>query len=389
MRRIVPLLVLLLLAGAAWWAYPLLQPLLRFGALPRNLEQPLTVLVLGVAPEYKYYHQRAPEDFRGLSDVNLLVRFDPKAKRVAVLSIPRDVYVRIPGYGWYIINHANKFGGPELTKQVVTDLTGVEIDAYVAVSVEAIRNGVDALGGITVCVEKPMQYRDTAAKLDINLEPGCQHLNGVQAEGYLRFRHDALGDIGRIQRQQAFFNALKQQLLTPAGLLRIPQAIASVEQNIRTDLTRDQIASLMGFAAQQPQLVSLLTPGQFGQGWEVNRAELGKLVQRYFGDTPTTSQATLEDLRGQQAVVLYTAPQEAAAIEMRRKLRELGLRVLLREVESAPPQSEVLSNGAIELAQVLGEAIGMPSRVSGEAVLYADLTVRIGADFTSPNGQNQ
>lgn len=389
MRRIVPLLVLFLLIGAAWWAYPLLQPLLRYGSLPRNLDRPLTVLVLGVAPEYKYYHQRAPEDFRGLSDVNLLVRFDPATKHINVLSIPRDVYVRIPGYGWYILNHANKFGGPDLARQVVSNLMGIEIDAYVAVSVEAIRNGVDALGGVTVCVEKPMQYKDTAAKLDINLEPGCQLLNGMQAEGYLRFRHDALGDIGRIQRQQSFFNALKQQILTPAGLLRIPQAIASVEQNIRTDLTREQIASLMGFAAQQPKLVSLLTPGQFGQGWEVNRAELGKLVLRYFADTPTTSQATLQDLRGQQAVVLYAAPQEAAAIEMRRKLRELGLRVLLREVESAPPQSEVISNGAAELAQALGEAIGMPSRVSGEAVLYADLTVRIGADLASPNGQNQ
>ncbi len=387
MRRVVPLLVLILLGGLAWWAYPLLQPLLRYGSLPRNLEKPLTVLVLGVAPEYKYYHQRAPENFRGLSDVNLLVRFDPTGKQINVLSIPRDVYVRIPGYGWYIINHANKFGGPDLAKQVVSDLTGVAIDGYVAVSVEAIRNGVDALGGVTVCVEKPMQYKDTAAKLDINLEAGCQHLNGTQAEGYLRFRHDALGDIGRIQRQQTFFNALKQQILTPAGLLRIPQAIASVEQNIRTDLTREQIASLMGFAAQQPQLVSLLTPGQFGQGWEVNRAELNKLVQRYFSDAPTTAEATLEDLKGQQAVVLYAAPQEAAAIEMRRKLRELGLRVLLREVESAPPRSEVIANGAGELAQLLGEAIGLPSRVSGESVLYADLTVRIGADFAGANGQ--
>jgi LCP family protein required for cell wall assembly len=388
MRRIVPLLILALLIGAAWWAYPLLQPLLRYGTLPRNLERPLTVLLLGVAPEYKYYHQRAAENFRGLSDVNLLVRFDPNTKRIVVLSIPRDVYVRIPGYGWYIINHANKFGGPELAKQVVSDLTGVEIDAYLAVSVEAIRNGVDALGGVTVCVEKPMKYKDTAAKLDIDLEPGCQHLSGAQAEGYLRFRHDALGDIGRIQRQQNFFHALKQQILSPGGLLRIPQAIASVEQNIRTDLTREQIASLMGFAMQQPQLVSLLMPGQFGQGWEVDRAQLKMLVERYFSDTSVIAKATLEDLRGREAVVLYAAPQEAAAIEMRGRLRELGLRVLLREVQSVPPRSEVLANGASELAEALGIALGLPWRISGEAALYTDLTVRIGADF-APNGQSQ
>jgi len=389
MRRFVALSALVLLIGTVWWASPLLQPLMRYGSLPRNLDRPLTILVLGVAPEYKYYHQRAPEDFRGLSDVNLLVRFDPATKHVVVLSIPRDVYVQIPGYGWYILNNANKFGGPGLAKQVVSSLTGVKIDGFVAASVEAIRYGVDALGGITVCVERPLQYNDTAAKLNIDLQPGCQPLNGMQAEGYLRFRHDALGDIGRIQRQQAFFNALKQQILTPAGLLRMPQAIASVEQHTRTDLTRDQIASLMLFAAQQPQLVSLLMPGQFGQGWEVNRAELDRLAQRYFSDNPTIFQATQQDLRGRQAVVLYAAPQEVAAIEMRRRLQDLGMRVLLREVESAPPRSEVISNGASELAQVLGEAIGMPSRVSGESVLQADLTIRISTDFVGPNGPQQ
>ncbi|WP_027881617.1 LCP family protein [Meiothermus rufus] len=383
MRRFFLLLFVVLLAGVAWWAYPLLQPLLRFGAMPRPLEGPLTVLVLGVAPEYKYYHQRAPEDFRGLSDVNLLVRFDPQAKRIAVLSIPRDVYVRIPGYGWYILNHANKFGGPELAKEVVRDLTGLEIDGYVALSVEAIREGIDALGGLEVCVEKPMQYKDTAARLEIDLQPGCQHLNGAQAEGFLRFRHDALGDIGRIQRQQAFFNALKEQLLTPAGLLRLPQAIARVEPHIRTDLSREQMASLMFFAAQQPQMVSLLTPGRFGRGWEVDQAELSRLIQRYFDQAEAPLQASLEDLRGRQVAVLYPAAQEQAALELRSRLRELGLRVLLREVETTPPQSVVLANGEAGLAQALAEALGLPYRVSGEAALYADLTVRLGTDPVS------
>ncbi|MCS7058872.1 MAG: LCP family protein [Meiothermus sp.] len=383
MRRFVLWGFLLALVGVGWWAYPLLQPLLRYGALPRKLNEPLNVLVLGVAPEYKYYHQRAPENFRGLSDVNLLVRFDPRAHRISVLSIPRDVYVQIPGYGWHIINHANKLGGPELAKAVVQNLTGVGVDAYVAVSVDAIRSGVDALGGLEVCVEKTMRYRDTAARLEINLEPGCQRLNGVQAEGYLRFRHDPLGDIGRIQRQQNFFNALKQQLLSPAGLLRLPQALAQVEPHIRTDLTREEIGALLGFLATRPELVSLLTPGQFGRGWEVNREELRRLVERYFSDAAPAE--TARDLRGRLAVVLYAAPQEAQATDLRNRLRELGLRVLLREVESPPPKSEVLTNGEAGLAQALGEALGLPYRVSGEAALYSDLTVRLGTDLSKPD----
>ncbi|RDI95688.1 LytR family transcriptional regulator [Meiothermus sp. QL-1] len=380
MRRFLLLLLLLLLAGAAWWAYPLLQPLLRFGALPRPLEAPLTVLVLGVAPEYKGHHQRAPEDFRGLSDANLLVRFDPKARRISVLSIPRDTYVRIPGYGWYILNHANKFGGPELAKEVVENLTGVAIDAYVSVSVEAIRSGIDALGGVEVCVEKAMQYKDTAAKLEIDLKPGCQRLSGAQAEGYLRFRHDALGDIGRIQRQQNFFNALKRELLSPAGLLRVPQAIASVEPHIRTDLTREEIGSLLGFLATRPELVSLLTPGQFGRGWEVHQGELKRLVDRYFSEAPPPT-LSLQDLAGQRVVVQYAAAQAAQAGQVRDRLRGLGFRVLLHEIESPPPRSEVLTNGEAEAARLLAESLGLPYRVSGEAALYSEFTVRVGPDL--------
>jgi polyisoprenyl-teichoic acid--peptidoglycan teichoic acid transferase len=380
--RFMPWLIGLMLLALGWWAYPLVGSLIRYGSLPRNLNQPMTILVMGVAPEYKYYHQRKAEDFRGLSDVNLLVRLDPIQNRVSILSVPRDIWVEIPEYGERLINHANKFGGPELAKQVFAQFAGVPIDAYIAVSVESIRQGVDALGGIDVCVEKSMQYRDTAAKLEIDLSPGCQKLNGVQAEGYLRFRHDALGDIGRVQRQQAFFQAVKQQVLSPAGLVNLPRTLAAVEASTRTDLSREQIASILGFATKQPRLVSLLTPGQFGRGWEVNKPELVKLVEQYFSQEPSpASQAALADLSGRSAVVLYAAAEEAAAVQMRINLRKLGLRVLLREIESAPPTSEVISSQSETLAQVLADTLGLPSRVSGEAALYADLAVRLGPGY--------
>ncbi|MZP87928.1 LytR family transcriptional regulator, partial [Escherichia coli] len=137
------------------------------------------------------------------------------------------VWVLLPGHGWHKVNAASPLGGPELMKEAVARITGVRPDRYVVVSLEALRRGVDALGGVRVCVEKPMRYQDQAAGLVIDLEPGCQVLSGAQAEGYLRFRKDALGDIGRIQRQQAFFHALKDQLFSLPGLLRLPRAVAA------------------------------------------------------------------------------------------------------------------------------------------------------------------
>ncbi|WP_114312569.1 LCP family protein [Thermus caldifontis] len=380
MRRYLLLFLGLLLLGLAFWAYPLVGPLLRQGAFPNpaGLEEPLTLLVYGSSPEYAGYHRRAPERFRGLADTILLVRLDPGANRVVVLSIPRDVWVNLPGYGWHKVNAASPLGGPELMKEAVARITGVRADRYVVVSTEALRRGVDALGGVRVCVEKPMRYRDTAAGLSINLEPGCQVLDGEKAEGYLRFRKDALGDIGRIQRQQAFFHALKEQALSPSGLLRLPRAVAAVEPHFQTDLTREERGAILGFAMKGPELVSLLLPGSFGGGgWTVDRQALDTLLAVYFAGEGVAQAA---EVSGKLVALVYGPGQEALAERAREKLHALGLRVILHPVDLKPGRTEVLENGPGVLARSLGEALGIPYRISGEAVLGADLTLRLGEE---------
>jgi LCP family protein required for cell wall assembly len=379
-RRFILLLLLASLVALGLWAYPLVGPVVRHGALPapEGLKAPLTLLVYGSSPEYVGYHRRAPERFRGLADTILLVRLDPLAQRVVVLSIPRDVWVELPGHGWHKVNAASPLGGPELMKEAVARLTGIRAERYLVVSTEALRRGVDALGGVRVCVEKPMRYRDMAAGLDINLEPGCQVLNGEQAEGYLRFRKDALGDIGRIQRQQAFFHALKEQLLSPAGLLRLPRVVAAVEPYVRTDLTRGEKGAILGFAMKRPGLVSLLLPGRFAGGWAVDQEALRELVAFYFTGEGGTGEAELD---GRLVALVYGPGQEALAERARERLRALGLRVLAHPVDLAPSRTEVLENGPGRLAEALAQELGVPFRVSGEAILGADLTLRLGGDL--------
>lgn len=382
MRRAFLGLLLLLLVALALWAYPLLGPAVRQGALPsrEGLRAPLTLLVYGSSPEYSGYHKRAPERFRGLADTILLVRLDPGANRVVLLSIPRDVWVNLPGFGWHKVNAASPLGGPELMKEAVAQITGVRPERYVVVSLEALRKAVDALGGVRVCVERPMRYVDTAAGLSIDLKPGCQVLGGEEAEGYLRFRKDALGDIGRVQRQQAFFHALKDQLLSPAGLLRLPRAVAAVEPYVKTDLTREERGAILGFATRRPELVSLLLPGRFGGGgWEVDREALRGLLEAYFGQGASPGEVALE---GRLVALVYGPGQEALAERAREKLHRLGLRTLLHPVDLPPSRTEVLENGPGLLAQALGKALGVPHRVSGEAVLGADLTLRLGGEVS-------
>ncbi|MER3603070.1 MAG: LytR family transcriptional regulator [Thermus sp.] len=377
MRRVLGILFLAAFSALAIWLYPLVRPVAKYGALPKTLDEPLNLLVLGVTPEYVGYHKKAPERFQGLTDTLLLVRLDPRANQVVVLSIPRDVWVDLPGHGWHKINAANPLGGPELAMRAVEDLLGVPVDAYVSVSLTALREAVDALGGVRVCVEKPMHYTDQAAGLRIDLEAGCQTLNGAQAEAYLRFRKDALGDIGRIQRQQAFLQALKEQLLTPMGLLRLPQAVARAEAYLRTDLSREEIGRILGFAMNRPTLVSLLLPGRFGNGWVVDQAAWAEMRRVYFEDQ---AEASPPALSGRLVAVVYGPKEEERAQRVAQRLRGMGLRVLLRETELPPNRTEVLENGPGLLAKALAESLGLPYRVSGEAALGADLTLRLGRD---------
>lgn len=164
----------------------------------------------------------------GLSDTLVVMAVDTKTKEVRAISIPRDTMVEIPGHGTCKINSANVHGGPHLAKQVVQDLLGVPIDYYVMTNTTGLRGLVNLVGGVYIVVDKDMHYTDRHGGLYINLHasPEKQLLNGREAEGYVRFRHDATGDsgykmkdgklvaAGRIVRQQYFMRALANRILS-------------------------------------------------------------------------------------------------------------------------------------------------------------------------------
>ncbi len=166
----------------------------------------------------------------GLADtlVVLAINNNAKPKQVRAISIPRDTMVRVPGHGTCKINAANRFGGPELTTQVIAGLLGVDIDYYISTSPWGLRGLVDSVGGVYIVVDQNMRYRDRSQGLYINLRasPEKQLLNGKQAEGYVRFRHDRWGDsgwrivdgkkvaAGRVARQQYFMRALANRILS-------------------------------------------------------------------------------------------------------------------------------------------------------------------------------
>jgi len=189
---------------------------------PLRLTHRVNILVIGTDVTFGNRRQILPI---ARADSLLLASFDPATDKINALSIPRDTRAAIPGVGVTKINAAYAFGGPGLTIRTVEDLLGVKVDFYIKLGPKSFAKLVDAIGGVEIDVEKDMKYTDNWASLRINLKKGRQVLNGTQAEGYIRFRHDALGDIGRVERQQKILMALFHKLKNPTMVMRTPQLI--------------------------------------------------------------------------------------------------------------------------------------------------------------------
>ncbi len=270
------------------------------------------------------------------TDTMMLVKLDNGSKRINVVSIPRDSKVYIAGSNRVDkINAAFTYGGPESTVATVESTLGVDIDNYIVANIRGVRDFIDALGGIDIYVEKPMHYRDRTAGLNINLEPGYQHLNGVQAEGFLRFRHDALGDIGRIRRQQQFINAVSAKVKDPETLLRIKPILSASNKFVLTDMSTQDLIRLAMFAKDMDKsgVQTATLPG---------RPSLNSAVSYWIID-PQAAEAVLNRLivgvnsseelgvnEKPTVGLLYTSSHQGQVADYRAKLEAEGFDVVCR-----------------------------------------------------------
>lgn len=191
-----------------------------------------------------------------LADTIIVASFDPKNKGVALLSIPRDLYVPIEGNGWGKINSAHSYGeqnknsggGPAILKKTVSKILDLPIHYYVRGDFTALEKIVDTLGGVTVDVEKPIVDLSYPADNMIDYAPfrlsaGVQTLDGKTALKYARSRHSAGGegsDFARARRQQKVIEAIKDKALS-IGIVGNPKKIADIigiiGDHLKTDLS--------------------------------------------------------------------------------------------------------------------------------------------------------
>lgn len=194
----------------------------------------LTVLMMGSDRRENWSTSR--------SDTLMVAFVDLDQDEVRLLSIPRDTYITIPTSGEETkVNAAYAYGGVDLVKQTLASNFDIDVDYYLDVDFQGFVDVIDTLGGITVNVPMDMHYSAEG----IDLKAGVQKLDGDEALQFVRFRSDGQGDLGRVDRQQAFLVVLKEELFSAGALLKIPDISSAVMKHMDTDFTGTQMLQIL------------------------------------------------------------------------------------------------------------------------------------------------
>lgn len=378
----------------------------RAGFKLSELTRPVNILVLGVkvltsdvnnppaASKDLGYHATL-NSFEGLTDTMLLLRFDPKTKKLTVMSIPRDTRVSLnEGRNYIKINAANYEGGPALSAQAVSELlNGVPIDRYMRINVQGVEKLIDALGGVKVYVPKDLKYQDDSQHLYINLKAGEHQLNGNQALQFLRFRHDENGDIGRIQRQQLLMRSFMEQALNPTTITRVPKVLSVVQSHIDTNLTVQELMALVGFGSQtqRANVQMLLVPGRFSEPgeyrasyWLPDSDRIATMMNQHF-NVPTDTQQAIVEPRRLRIAIQDSTGSDTGVQSLLNSLQAAGYRnVYIARKWSEPLQVThiVAQQGDGNSAQQLRQALNVGEvRVESTGNLESDITIQLGQDW--------
>jgi LCP family protein required for cell wall assembly len=267
----------------------------------------LLVLVEGL--DYDYNAKDEEYSSQARSDVIWAVNLDFKNDRVYELSIPRDMVATLPNGTQAKINQAQSDGGTREAQAVISKWLGIPgFDRYVIFRANTAKDFINAVGGVNVVVMNsnalqhtgpngPLDYVDTWGHLYIHLKPGLQHLDGAQAVGYMRFRHDYCGDPCRIMRQQEVLHALVDKLKANKlnTLLHITDLAGAFNKNVTTNFTSAEELSIAnafagipkdGIKTAQVPYVSDVVLADGGDAIVPNESERARLVKTMLLDPP-------------------------------------------------------------------------------------------------------
>jgi LCP family protein required for cell wall assembly len=239
------------------------------------------------------------------SDVMMLVTIDPISQTAALLSIPRDLYVPLPGFDQQRINtayfwgdyHQLPGGGPQLAMDTIEYNFGIPVDRYGVIDFSGFQQVIDAIDGLDLDVPREIidnEYPTEDYGLETLIIPaGRIHMDGALALKYVRTRH-ADSDFGRLQRQQQVLLAVRDKALSIGQLGKVPEVLNIVGDALRTDLTLPEILALAKKWTQLPREnihayridETMITPWVTPQGGQVllpDREKIAQVVAQFWG----------------------------------------------------------------------------------------------------------
>ena len=245
--------------------------------------EPQTLMILGSDRRPKHN----PEGAAGArSDTIMLVRLDPDKEAIALMSLPRDLKVEIPGHGTDKINAAYEFGGPKLTLKTVKQLTGLPINHVINVAFTGFWRAVNAIGCVYADIDR-RYYNASAEYTYINVQPGYQRMCGRKALQYVRFRHED-NDLVRSARQQDFLRLTKQQVATSELISKRDRLVKIFGRNTTTDSglrSRSEVLRLLKLAVGTAGLPvrEVHFEGEVGPSYvEASNQQVQKLVREFL-----------------------------------------------------------------------------------------------------------
>jgi LCP family protein required for cell wall assembly len=356
------------------------------------------------------------------TDTMIVLTIDPEYNTAGILSIPRDLWVNIPGYGANRINTAHYTGdlkkhpggGPALVIKTVQDFFGIPIHYYVRVNFRGFVEAINTIGGIDIYVEEEIddpEYPDEAYGYDpLYIPAGLQHMDGELALKYARTRHSG-SDFDRLRRQQQVIMAVRDKVLRfdllPELLPRLPELLKTVGDSVQTDLQLDEMLKLVQLASKiddehiKTAIIgsSMTVPTTTPNGAKVEipiRDEIRVVVDEIFS-TPTQEAAEEETeereklaAEGAKIIVHNGSAVGNLAAQTSAFLKEHGLQVVEfgnAERFDYPTTIIVDYTGKEYTIQYLARLLNIPqNNIQPFTGSYSEIDIRliIGADFQLP-----
>lgn len=342
------------------------------------------------------------------TDVIFVVNLNTQTNEIKVIAVPRDTKVTWTpfqqekmaelnkGYHEYSkITEMSAYGGINnlryFTVNTLEDIMGLRIDHYAVVNISAFRKIVDAIGGVEVEVPRRMEYNDNYQGLHIDLQPGLQVLNGEQAEGLVRWRHNedyseqyAEGDVGRIETQQIFLKALAKKLLSTDTAGQLLKIINTVYSDLKTDIKFNELQTYIGYANQfkLSDITFATLPGEAVREdkwyYILDQAEVDAFMQKFLYNRDVPIKKEPEDTEEIRATTKQPIDQQSNKVEKEEeqilKEEEISEEVVIEsptttpEISSTPESTDQVVESVEEEMEAEDETENLPEEVPSPEV---------------------